>query len=85
VANENGGSIVTVKNWHAVLLLVAWLVGCTLAFANLRSQGEENERRIRDLEMKPSVTLPQYQDGQLSLEKRLDRIEAKVDKLESRH
>jgi len=78
------GSVVVVKNWHAILTLVAWLVFGAMAFATLRVQSEENERRIRDLELKPSVTLPQYQDGQAALTKRLDRIEVKVDDLESR-
>jgi hypothetical protein len=82
VANENGGSVVTVKNWHVLLTLVTWLVICTMAFANLRAQGQENERRIQELEQKPSVTLQQYQEGQRVLEQRLDRIERKIDAVE---
>ncbi len=79
MANENGGSVVTVKNWHVLLTLLTWLVICAMAFANLRAQGEENERRIRDLELKPAVTEQQYEDGQRVLEQRLDRIERKID------
>lgn len=82
--SENGGSVITVKNWHVVLTLLAWLVGCTLAFATLRAQGDENERRIRDLENRPSVTLQQYQEGQRVLEQRLDRIERKLDAADTR-
>ena len=83
--NDGDGSVITVKNWHVLLTLITWLVVCTMAFANLRAQGDENERRIKELEQRPSVTLPQYQDGQAALERRLDRIEGKVDRLESAH
>lgn len=83
--NDGDGSVITVKNWHVLLTLITWLVVCTMAFANLRAQGDENERRIKELEQRPSVTLPQYQDGQRALEQRLDRIEGKVDRLESAH
>ena len=69
-----------VKNWHLLLTLVAWLVLGTLAFANLRAQSDENERRIHDLESRPNVTLQQYQDGQRNLEQRLTRIEDKLDR-----
>jgi hypothetical protein len=81
---ESSSSVVTVKNWHVVLVLVSWLVICTMAFSNLRAQGDENTRRITDLEQKPSVTLQQYQDGQRVLEKRLDRIEGKLDAADAR-
>src|SRR5271155_527919 len=78
VPSENG-SVITVKNWHVFLTLGAWLVFGAMAFATLRAQSDENERRIRDLEQKPSVALQQYQDGQRVLEQRLDRIERKID------
>lgn len=76
--SENG-AVVAVKNWHVVLTLITWLVVCTMAFSSLRAQSDEQERRIRDLEQRPAVTLQQYQDGQHVLEQRLDRIERKLD------
>ena len=83
VPSENG-SVITVKNWHVILTMAAWLVFGAMAFAALRAQSDENERRIRDLEQKPSVTLQQYQDGQRVLEQRLDRIERKIDATDAR-
>ena len=82
---SNGESIATVKNWHVILVLVSWLVIGVMGYADLRAQSNENERRIQTLESRPGVTLDQYQDGQHALERRLDRIETKVDDLESRH
>jgi hypothetical protein len=84
VANGDG-SVITVKNWHVMFTLITWLVVCSMAFATLRAQSDENERRIRELEQKPSVTLQQYQDGQRVLEQRLDRIERKLDQADAKH
>jgi hypothetical protein len=78
VSSENG-SVVTVKNWHVFLTIASWLVIVAMAFASLRAQNDENERRIRDLELRPAVTQQQYEDGQHVLEQRLDRIERKID------
>ena len=85
-----GGNVLTVKNWHVLLVLVSWLVLAVMAFTNLRAQAEEEDRRIRDLEAKPTITYQQYADGQHNLEQRLERIERKLDaeqdaKQERRH
>lgn len=83
---SNGdGPVITVKNWHVLLTLGTLLVTGAMAFATLRAQSDENERRIRELEQRPSVTLQQYQDGQHVLEQRLDRIERKLDQADVRH
>lgn len=81
--SENGSPI-TVRNWHVVLTMVTWLVICTMAFMTLKAQGDENERRIQQLELRPTVTLQQYQEGQHNIEQRLDRIERKIDAVDAR-
>jgi hypothetical protein len=81
---SEGPQVLTVKNWHALLILVSWLVLSTMAFANLRSQSNENERRINELESRPNVSLQQFQDGQRNIEQRLVRIENKLDAADAR-
>lgn len=79
---KNAGAALMVKNWHVILTITSWLVVCAMAFAALRSQTAENERRIHDLEQRTSITIQQYQDGQRAIDQRLDRIERKIDESE---
>lgn len=79
MTQSDGEGAMIIKNWHVALTISLWLVLCSMAFATLRAQSDENERRITELEHKPSVTLEQYQEGQRVLEQRLDRIERKLD------
>lgn len=72
------------ENGPFIVFLLTSLVVCSVAYASLRTQSDENERRIRALEERPTVTLQQYQDGQRQLEQRLDRIERKIDNAEPR-
>lgn len=82
--SEHTASPIVVHNWHLVLTIICWLVLCTMAFTTLRAQSDENERRIQQLELRPNVTLQQYQDGQHNIEQRLERIEKKIDDVETR-
>lgn len=77
---------IMLKQWHLIVTAITWTLLAGMAFASLRAQSEENERRINELEQKPSVSLQQYQDGQRNTEQRLIRIESKIDsEQEKRH
>jgi hypothetical protein len=77
--SNSGGQVMQVKNWHVVLTLLLWLIGGAMAFATLRAQADETERRVLELEKRPTVTYDQYQDGQQAIKERLTRIENKLD------
>lgn len=81
MANGDGGSVVTVKNWAVVLVLITWLVSGGALYATMKAQTDDNARRIQELEKRPTVTMQQYQDGQDYIKQRLDRIERKQDRI----
>lgn len=75
--------IVEVKSWQALLTLITMAVLCVLAYARLDSQAAENQRRIMELENRPIVTNPVYENGQRMIEQRLERIERKIDNVDA--
>lgn len=84
MSETNGGSIMQVKNWHVLLVLLTWLVIAVVSFTTLRIQQDETERRVLELEKRPTVTYDQYKDGQSAIEQRLSRIENKLDAEQAR-
>jgi hypothetical protein len=80
--NGDSGGVVTVKNWTVVLAFATWLVSGGALYATMKAQADDNARRIQELEQRPTVTLPQYQEGQEYLKQRLDRLERKIDDID---
>jgi hypothetical protein len=78
-SGDKGDQFLIVKSWHTTIIVITLIVGVVLAYGTLRDGNDENTRRIRDIELRPSVTREVYDIGQRSIEKRLDRIDAKLD------
>lgn len=82
---DKGDQFLIVKSWHTTIIVITLIVGVVLAYGTLRDGNDENTRRIRDLEQRPTVTRDVYDIGQRSIEKRLDRIDAKLDSQDVRN
>jgi hypothetical protein len=76
---EKPESFVIIKSWHTVIIVLTLIVTGTVGFANLRDQGDENTRRIEDLERRPTISPQLYDANQEATREHLNRIEHKLD------
>ena len=74
---------VIIKGWHALAIVGSIIITVTLAYGTVADQTKRNTDEINELKQK-ALTRELYEAGQDSLEKRLDRIERKVDDLDLR-
>ena len=65
--SESNGRILVVKQWHVLLTFVGWLVLAVLAYASVKSQGEENARQIQEMKQQ-NVQKEQYQEFQQDIQ-----------------
>ena len=77
------GKVLQIKSWQVFLTLLLWLMWAVASYTSLRADANESQRRIRDLEQRRVVTEDLYAEGQKALERRLARIEDKLDALDS--
>ena len=75
---ESNVRMVALKNWHIILLVVAWSVSTIVSYARLSSQTDDNSRRIQEMEAQ-HVRKEQFNELREDIIHRLDRIESKVD------
>ena len=80
---ENGGKVIAVKNWHVVLTLVSWLVLAVGSYATQKAmtqaQLDDLTRRVQQLETE-RVSKPEFDMAVQDIERRLTRIEDKLDR-----
>ena len=79
MSEEKQDSFVIIKSWHTVIIVLTLIVTGTVGFANLRDQGDENTRRIEDLERRPQISPEVYEANQEATREHLNRIEHKLD------
>ncbi len=67
-----------VKNWHAVLVLIFWLIVTVTQFVTLQSQTAQNTKDIERLKNE-MIGTGRFEETRQDILRRLDRIEAKID------
>lgn len=77
--SETSAPPVKVRDWSFLIGVVTSFALLIMWLTNLHAQAEETERRVRELEARPTVTYQQYKDGQDEIKERLKRIETKID------
>ncbi len=70
--------IFTIKNWHAVLVLLGWLVITVMQFVTIQSQTAQNTKDIERMKQ-DMVGKERFDEMRQDIIHRLDRIEAKMD------
>jgi hypothetical protein len=72
--DTEGKSIIVIKGWHHVILILCLIAGMVVSYATLQANGAENTRRIEEHE-RNFVRKEQFED----IKDRLARIERKLD------
>lgn len=78
-ADENGGKVITVKNWHVALTLLSWLVLSVIQFTIVRAETQQNTRDIDQIK-KEAVSKDRFEELKEDILRRLQRIEDKLDR-----
>jgi len=78
--SEAGSSrVLEVKNWHVLMAFVLWIAQAIWSYAVLNSQTQENTRAIQELRQ-DRVEKEQFQQFAADMQRRLQRIEDKIDR-----
>jgi hypothetical protein len=75
---EKSEQFVVVKSWHVVISILTLIIVTTLWFGSLRDDTANNTREIQEIK-RQNLTRDLYELGQKNTEKRLERIEQKLD------
>lgn len=76
---SNGKPPIVIKNWHAALVLIGWFVLAIMGYASLYYQVQAHSADIADIRQH-SVRSEQMLEMKEDLERRLQRIEDKIDR-----
>lgn len=75
--NGNGAKVLSVKNWHVVLTLVAWLALAVASWATQKTQLDDLARRVSALE-EQRVTKNEFEMAIQDLKDRLNDIKERI-------
>jgi hypothetical protein len=77
--SEPNGRVFVVKNWHAVLVLLGWLVLTVAQFVAVRAETSQNSKDIEEMK-RDHVTRDRFDELKEDILRRLQRIEDKLDR-----
>lgn len=75
---ERPQTVLYLKYWHIVLMLVVQLVALGIAYGRITQQMDDLARRVSAIEDSKFVSRDEFDDFRTDLRTRLDRIESEI-------